>query len=129
MMHELSILVATYSAYTVFKDFQFLIRIGYIILAFTILRFFPDSLKSLVQMTLVWIIADIVDAFVNLSKYEDEYKCTSTASISKNETIVEEVQEPSLTEKDSKWSSSPPRMDESTLQEDSTSAQPSTDAR
>jgi hypothetical protein len=129
MMHELSILVATYSAYTVFKDFQFLSRIGYIILAFTILRFFPDSLKSLVQMTLVWAIAELVDAFVNLSKYEDEYKCTSTASISKNETIVEEVQEPSLTEKDSRWSSSLPQTDESTPQEDSTSAQPSTDAR
>lgn len=129
MKHELSILVATYSAYTVFKDFQFLIRIVYIILAFTILRFFPDSLKSLVQMTLVWIIADIVDAFVNLSKYEDEYKCTHTASISKSETTVEEVQEPSLTERDSQLSSSPPQTDESTPQEVSTSAQPSMGAR
>lgn len=129
MKHELSILVATYSAYMTFRNFTFLTTIGYIILAFAILRFFPDSLKSLVQMTLVWKICEVVDAFVNLSKYEDEYKCTHTASISKNETTVEEVQEPSLTERDSQLSSSPPQTDESTPQEDSTSAQPNTGAQ
>ena len=126
MRRELILLIATYSAYMTFRDWHLLVRIGYILTAFAILRFFPDHLISLVQMTLVWHICEIVDAFVNMSKYDDEYKCTSTASTSKNEMIVEEVQEQSLSEKDSKSSSSQHQTDELTPPEDSMSVQPNT---
>ena len=126
MRRELVVLIATYSAYMTFRDWHLLVRIGYILMAFTILRFFPAHLNSLIQMTLVWHICEIVDALVNMSKYDDEYKCTSTVSTSKNEMIVEEAPAQSLSEKDSKSSSSQHQTGESTPPEDSMSVQQNT---
>jgi len=126
MRRELIVLIATYSAYMTFRDWHLLVRIGYILIALAVLRFFPEYLNNLVQMTLVWHICEIIDAFVNMSKYDDEYKCTSTASTLKSAKIVEEVLEQSLNEKDSTSSSSQHQTDELTHPEDSMSVQQNT---
>jgi hypothetical protein len=129
MIKELALSLLTYLAYVLFRDLGVLVHIGYTIIAAVILRFFPDKCRALVQVTLLWHIFELIDAFVIGPKYDEEYKCTRTASISKNEMIDDEVPEPSLSEKDLVSSSSPPQTEESIPRQDSMSTPQSTDAQ
>ena len=129
MRNELILAVVVYLAYILFRELNLVVHVGYTLLTFIVLRFFPDNCKTLVQATLLWQIFDLIDAFVIGSKYEDEYKCTRTASISKSETTDDEVPHQNLSEKDLQSSSSQPPMDELTPHEDSTSTHQSTDAQ
>jgi hypothetical protein len=112
MIQELVLALVTYLAYIIFRELNVLVHISYTVFAFIILRFFPDKCRTLVQVTLLWHVFELIDAFVIGPKYDDEYKCTRTASISKSEMIDDEMQEPSLNEKDSLSSSSQPQMEE-----------------
>ena len=125
MLKELALSLVTYLAYILFRDLHLLVNIGYTLLAFGILRFFPDKCRDLIQVTLLWHIY----AFVIGPKYDEEYKCTHTASVSKSEMTDDEVLEQSLNEKDSLSNSSQPQMEESTPQKVSMSNPPSTDAQ
>jgi hypothetical protein len=129
MFQELALSLVTYLAYILFKELGVLVHIGYTLLSFVILRFFPDKCRALVQVTLLWHIFELIDAFVIGPKYDEEYKCTRTASISKSEMIEDEVPEQSLSEKDLTSSSSQPPMAESTPRQDSTSTLQSTDVQ
>ena len=120
MKSELGIVLFTYFLYLIFKNLHIFRHIGYTVLAFVVLRFFPDQCTHLIQMTLAWHIFELIDAFTVPVKYDEEYKCTSTASISKSERTDDKVPEPSLSEKDSTTSNFSPRpTDESTPPEDS----------
>ena len=129
MRTELILAVVVYLLYVLIRDLDLLVQVGYTSLAFIILRFFPDNCKTLVQVTLLWHIFGLIDAFVIGSNYDDEYKCMHTASISKSEMTDDEAPSRSLIEKDLQSNSSQPPMDESILHEDSTSPHQSTDAQ
>lgn len=129
MRNELILSIIVYLVYILFRHLGMLVHIGYTLMAFVVLRFFPDKCRALIQVTLLWHIFELIDAFVIGSKYDDEYKCTHTASISKSETTDDEVLHQSLSEKDFQSSSSQPLMDESTPREDSTSTHQNTDAQ
>jgi hypothetical protein len=121
--------VLTYFVYTVLRELNLLVHIGYTVIAFVILKFFPGEYKSLIQVTLLWHVFELIDAFVIGPKYDEEYKCTPTASVSKSEMTDDEVPELSLNEKDSTSSSSQRPTEESTPQKASMSSQPNTDAQ
>jgi len=129
MKSEIVLTLVTYLMYIIIRNLNLLVHIGYTLLAFVVLRFFPDRCKTLIQVTLLWHVFELIDAFVINPKYDKEYKCTHTASVSNKEMTDDEVLEPSLSEKDSPSSSSQPRTDESTPLQDSTSTLQSTDAR
>jgi hypothetical protein len=130
MIEELSIVAVAYMINVLLKDFLLIRRVLYIIVAFSVLKFFPGKTRLLLQATLAWNVFELADAFLNLTNYDDEdYKCTSTASISKSEKTDEKPQEPSSPEKVSVSSSFPPQTDELTPHEDSTSAPQSTDVQ
>lgn len=130
MIEELSIVAVAYMINILLKDLQLIRRVLYIVVAFSVLKFFPGKTRLLLQATLAWNVFELADAFLNLTNYDDEdYKCTFTASTSKSEKTGEEPQEPSLPGKVSVSSSSPLQMEELTPHEDSTSAPQSTDAQ
>jgi hypothetical protein len=129
MLKELAFSLVTYLAYILFKELGTLVHIGYTLLAFGILRFFPDKVRDLIQVTLLWHIFELIDAFVIGPKYDEEYKCTHTASVSKSEMTDDEVLEQSLNEKDSPSNSSRPQMEESIPQKVSMSNPQSTDVQ
>ena len=130
MIEEISIIAITYIFNILFRDLQFVGKILYIILAFTVLKFFPDKAKTLLQATMVWVTFELTDAFLNLTNYDDEdYKCKYTASTSKSVKTEEKPPEPSSPERDLMSSSSQPLMEESTPPEVSMSVLLSTDAQ
>jgi len=130
MIEELSVITGAYLLYVLFSDFQFVGRILYIILAFSILKFFPAKTRLLLQATLAWNVFELTDAFLKLTNYDDEdYKCTYTASTSKSEKTDEKLLELNSPEKISMSNSSMLQMDELTHQEDSMSAPQSTDVQ
>jgi len=130
MIEELSVITGAYLLNILFRDLQLVGRIFYIILAFSILRFFPDKIRLLLQATLAWNVFELTDAFLKLTNYDEEdYKCTSTASTSKREKTDEKLLELNSPEKDSMSNSSLLQMEELTPQEDSTSAPQNTDVQ
>jgi hypothetical protein len=130
MIEELSVITVAYILNILFRDLQFVGRILYIILAFSILRFFPDKIRLLLQATLAWNVFELADAFLKLTNYDDEdYKCTSTASTSKSVKTDEKQQESSSPEKVSASNSSLLQMEELTPLEDSMSAPQSMDVQ
>jgi hypothetical protein len=130
MIEELSVVAVTFLLNMLLKDLQLVGRVLYIILAFSILKFFPGKTRLLLQATLAWNVFELADAFLNLTNYDEEdYKCTSTASTSKSEKTDEKPQKPSSPEKVSVLNSSLLQMEESTHPEDSMSAPPSTDVQ
>ena len=129
MRTEIILAIIVYLVYILLRDLDLLVQVGYTSIAFIVLRFFPDNCKTLVQVTLLWHIFGLIDAFVIGSNYDDEYKCMHTVSTSKSETTDDKVLNQSLSEKDLQLSSSQPQMDESTLHEDSTSPHQSTGAQ
>jgi hypothetical protein len=130
MIEELSIIAITYFIYILVKDLQMVSRIGYTLVAFTVLKFFQDNTGLLLKATLAWSIFEIVDALLNLTNYDDEdYKCKYTASISKNAKTEEKQPEKSLPERALMSSSSRPQTEESTPPEVSTSVPQSTDVQ
>ena len=121
MRSELFVLISTYSAYQLLKNKKILAKILYIFVSLVTLLFFPNNLRSIVHAALVWNICDLADAFLNMTKYDDDdYTCIHTASTSKSERIEEKVQERSSSEKELKLSFSQPQTVESPLPEDST---------
>ena len=129
MLRELIVTLFTYLAYILFRELKVLVHIAYTLIAFAVLKFFPGECKTLLQVTLLWHVFELIDAFVIGSNYDDEYKCTHTASVSKSEMIDDEVLEPSLSEKDLKLSSSQPQTEESIPHQVSTSILQSMDAQ
>jgi len=130
MIEELSVITVAYILNILFRDLQLVGRVLYIILAFSILRFFPDKIRLLLQATLAWNVFELADAFLKLTNYDDEdYKCTSTASTSKSVKTVEKPQELSSPEKVSASNSSLLQMEELTPLEDSMSAPQSMDVQ
>ena len=127
MIEELSIIAITYFVNILTRDRQFVSHIIYVILAFTVLKFFPERTRTLLQASLAWVTFELADAFLNLTNYDDEdYKCKYTASTSKSGKTEEKLPESSSLERDLMSSSSQLQMEESTLPEDSTSAPLST---
>lgn len=127
MIEELSIIAITYFVNILTRDRQFVSHIIYVILAFTVLKFFPERTRTLLQASLAWMTFELADAFLNLTNYDDEdYKCKYTASTSKSGKTEEKLPESSSLERDLMSSSSQLQMEESTLPEDSTSAPLST---
>ena len=130
MIEELSVITVAYLLNILFRDLQLVGRVLYIILAFCILRFFPDKIRLLLQATLAWNVFELADAFLKLTNYDDEdYKCTSTASTSKSVKTDEKPQELSSPEKVSVSNSFLLQMEELTPREDSMSAPRSTDVQ
>jgi hypothetical protein len=130
MIEELSIIAITYFIYILVKDLQMVSRIGYALVAFTVLKFFQDRTGLLLKATLAWSIFEIVDALLNLTNYDEEdYKCKYTASISKNVKTEEKQPEKSLPERVLMSSSSRPQTEESTPPEVSTSVPQSMDVQ
>jgi hypothetical protein len=130
MIEELSVIAVTYILNILFKNFEFIGKICYIILAFSTLRFFPNKTRLLLQATLAWNVFELTDAFLKLTNYDEEdYKCTSTASTLKSEKIDEKPQETSSPEKVSTSNSFLLQMEELTPLEDSMSAPQSMDVQ
>jgi hypothetical protein len=130
MIEELSIIAITYFIYILVKDLQMVSRIGYALVAFTVLKFFQDRTGILLKATLAWSIFELADAFLNLTNYDDEdYKCKYTASTSKNEKTEEQQPEKSLPEKVSMSSSFLRQTEESIHPEVSTLVHQNTDVQ
>jgi len=126
MKLELSILGITYIAYVALQDVHLVRRILWILFPIVVLRFEPDKTRALILALITW---NILDAFAFFSKNDDMYKCTHTASISKNETTEDNVLWPSLPEKVSMSSSFPQLTVESTPPKDSMSTPQNMDAQ